>query len=150
MGSAAGGGADQNAPRQPLTSGKDHSMKTHKAAICIGGAAIFGAFACATPRITPELLSARAAYQTAEKGPAKELNPSDLHDAKVLLDEAESAATGDDAANARSRAYLAQRRAELADARGKTSVSVREKEQTQKEIAALKDQSLASAKGKLA
>jgi outer membrane protein OmpA-like peptidoglycan-associated protein len=122
-------------------------MKTNQA-VFIGGAAL--AFACATARISPELISARAAYQTAESGPARELNPSDLHDAKVLLDQAESASTGDDAGMARHRAYLAQRRAELADARGKTSASVREKEQTQQQMAAIKDASLASAKGKLA
>jgi outer membrane protein OmpA-like peptidoglycan-associated protein len=122
-------------------------MKTNTAAMFIGGAALMGGFACATATPSPELLSARAAYQTAESGPAKEMNPADLHDAKVLLDQAESAVSSPDA---RHRAYLAQRRAELADAQGKTSAAISEKAQTQQQMQAIKDKSLATAKGQLA
>src|SRR5437660_12419284 len=103
-------------------------MKTNTAAICT--AALLGVLACGTVKITPELLSARAAYQAAEAGPARDLNPADLYEAKVLLDQAESASTGDDSNLARHRAYLAQRRAELAGAQGRTSAAVSEKAQS--------------------
>lgn len=128
-------------------------MKTiaNAAAALIGSGVLVGAFGCATTRPPAELLSAREAYQTAESGPAKELNPADLHDAKVLLDEAENVARDDgDSPIAAYQAYLALRRAELANAQGKTSAAIREKQQTQQQMQTLKDQSLAATKDKLA
>jgi len=125
-------------------------MKTNMAAICIGGAALLGASACATAQPSPALLAAREAYQAAARGPANEKNPADLHEAMVLLDEAEASAQGRDQALAEHRAYLALRRAELADAQGKTSAAVSEKARQQQEATAIKDQSLATAKGQLA
>src|SRR3954468_6349642 len=99
-------------------------MKTNPAAIC--AAALFGSLACGTVRITPELTSARAAYEAAEAGPARDLNPADLYEAKVLLDQAESASKSDDTNYARHCAYLAERRAELAGAQGRTSAAMSE------------------------
>ena len=126
-------------------------MKTMKVAAWMGSAALLGGLACAVARPSPELLRAREAYQTAEGGPARELNPADLHDAKVLLDNAEAAAKSDgDSPAARTHAYLALRRAELANVQGKTSAAVREREQTQQKMQAIKDQSLVTAKGQLA
>jgi outer membrane protein OmpA-like peptidoglycan-associated protein len=121
------------------------------AAMLLGGGALFGAMACATAKPSPELVGAREAYQKAQSGPATELNPSDLHDAKVLLDDAETSGKNDgDSPVARHQAYLAERRAELADAQGRTSASRREKERTQQQIQAIKDQSLVNARGQLA
>jgi outer membrane protein OmpA-like peptidoglycan-associated protein len=121
------------------------------AVVLLGSGALWGALACATSKPSPELLSARDAYQKAESGPATELNPADLHDAKVLLDDAETSARSDGASSvARNQAYLAERRAELADSQGRTSAATREKERTQQQIQTLKDQSLATAKGQLA
>ena len=117
----------------------------------LGSALIAGGFACATAGPSPALLSARAAYLKAEGGPAKELNPADLHDARVALDSAENAAKDDgDSPVAKSQAYLALRRAELADAQGRTSAATREKDEALKKLQALKDQSLANAKSQLA
>jgi outer membrane protein OmpA-like peptidoglycan-associated protein len=124
---------------------------TSIAAILLGSGVVLGAFACATARPSPELLSAREAYQKAESGPATELNPADLHDAKVLLDAAEaSGKENGESPVARRDAYLAQRRAELANAQGRTSAVLREKDQSQKQLQAIKDQSLVTAKGQLA
>jgi outer membrane protein OmpA-like peptidoglycan-associated protein len=125
-------------------------MKT--AGIWLGSAIlVFGALACATAGPTPELLSARDAYEKAGSGPATELNPSDLHDAKVLLDAAEASGKADGRSPVAKRdAYLAQRRAELADAQGRTSASLREKALSQQQIQAIKDQSLVTAKDQLA
>src|SRR5205807_7123522 len=96
------------------------------------------------------LLNAREAYRTAQNGPASELKQSDLHDARVLLDQAEDAALHDSENWAMHRAYLAQRRAELADAQGKTAAALRAKERTEKQMQALKDKSLAATKSELA
>ena len=117
----------------------------------MGGGALLGVLGCATVKPPAELLSAREAYQTAEKGPAKELNPADLHDARILLENAESAARSDgDSPASANQAYLALRRAELANAQGKTSAALREKQQTQEQMQAIKDKSLAATRGQLA
>lgn len=74
------------------------------------------AVGCATSQHAPELASARAAYASAAQGPAASLAPVDLAAARVALERAEKAfATSDDAAG--DLAYLAQRKAELAEAR---------------------------------
>jgi len=122
-------------------------MKIDTAAMCIGGAALIGAFGCATVTPSQELLNARAAYQNAADGPAKDLNPADLYEAKVLLDQAEDAAGHDDF---RHRAYLAERRAELADAQGKTSAAGSEKARATQEMQAIKDRALATAQVQIA
>ena len=115
------------------------------------GGALFGVLGCATVKPPSELLNAREAYHTAETGPAKELNPADLHDARIMLENAESLAKseGDSPASA-NQAYLAMRRAELANAQGKTSAALREKQQSQEQMQAIKDKSLATTKGQLA
>lgn len=62
------------------------------------------------------LVDARAAYQRASKGPAAELAPAQLHVARTFLSLAEK--TYDDegnSANARDRAYVAMRKAQLAE-----------------------------------
>lgn len=103
--------------------------------------------ACAAARPSPELIGARAAYQNAEQGPAGQLNLADLHEAHVLLLEAENDPSGD---AGKHKAYLALRRAELADVQGRTSAAARERDAALQRAAALKDQSLANAKGQLA
>jgi outer membrane protein OmpA-like peptidoglycan-associated protein len=110
---------------------------------------LMSCLACATAKPSPELLSARDAYGKAGSGPATELNPADLHDAKVLLETAETSGKEGSPA-ALHDAYLAQRRAELADAQGNTSAARREKEASDKQLQALKDQSLTNTKGQLA
>jgi Domain of unknown function (DUF4398) len=74
------------------------------------------AIGCATTSRAPELVSARAAYASAAQGPAASLAPVDLEAARVALERAEKAfAASEDAAP--DLAYLAQRKAELAEAR---------------------------------
>jgi len=68
------------------------------------------------------LVDARAAYQRASKGPAAELAPAQLHAAEVSLKLAER--TYDDEGesdNARDRAYVAMRKAELAEVQARIS-----------------------------
>jgi outer membrane protein OmpA-like peptidoglycan-associated protein len=109
-----------------------------------------GLLACATARTSPQLVRAAEAYDNASKGPAAELNPADLHDAQVLLTAAEEAARQDpDSPTAHTKAYLAERRAQLADAQGRTSAATRDRDRATKELAALKDAALVKAKGQL-
>ncbi|MBK9305027.1 MAG: OmpA family protein [bacterium] len=64
-----------------------------------------------------ELTGARAAYERASAGPAANLSPQELHKAQTALEKAE-AAFKDDADSYRTRdlAYVAQRKAEMAEA----------------------------------
>lgn len=63
------------------------------------------------------LVDARAAYQRASQGPAAKLTPAQLHAAATSLTVAEQTFDDEgDSANARDRAYVATRKAELAEA----------------------------------
>ncbi len=124
------------------------STNQMRAALSIG--VLLGALGCATAMPTPALLRARDAYYKAHDGPAKDLNPADLHDAEMLLSAAETAAKDDaNSPVAINRAYLAERRAELADAQGRTSLAARQKAQAEQELVALKDAALTRARGQL-
>lgn len=73
------------------------------------------------------LVDARAAYQRASQGPARELAPAQLHAARVSLDLAEK--TFDDEGesdNARDRAYVAMRKAELAEVQARITEETRQ------------------------
>lgn len=62
------------------------------------------------------LVGARAAYQRASSGPAEDLAPAQLHVARTSLSLAEKTYDDEgDSANARDRAYVAMRKAELAE-----------------------------------
>ena len=77
--------------------------------------------ACAASLPPPELLSARTTYARASQGPAAQLDPADMHAAKAQLDVAEAAFVEDgDTPNTRDQAYVAVRKAELAEVRSRT------------------------------
>jgi outer membrane protein OmpA-like peptidoglycan-associated protein len=70
-----------------------------------------------------ELLQARAAYQRASEGPAKEYTPAGLHVAKNSLMVAErSFRNKEDSWLIRSQAYIAMRKAELAESMARTEM----------------------------
>ena len=80
---------------------------------------LFALSACATANPPLELVDARAAYGKAEQGPAKKYKPDELHEAKVSLDAAEGEFHRDaDGNKAKTLAYVAQRRAQLAEVDG--------------------------------
>jgi len=77
--------------------------------------------ACATTNPPGELLSARASYERAASGKAATVAPAELHDAKVALDRAEQS-FGDDGKSQQTKdlAYIAERKADRAEAIGRT------------------------------
>jgi outer membrane protein OmpA-like peptidoglycan-associated protein len=82
---------------------------------------------CATAQPPQELLDARAAYTKAQGGYARELSPASLHTAKQALDGAEKKFEDDGASDeVRDQAYIALRRAQLAEADGTTAHFQRE------------------------
>jgi outer membrane protein OmpA-like peptidoglycan-associated protein len=79
-----------------------------------------GVIACASAQPPPELVQARMAYHRASVGPAQQYNPSDIDAAKRQLDEAETCFKEDgDAQVTRDAAYVALRKAELAEVVGR-------------------------------
>jgi outer membrane protein OmpA-like peptidoglycan-associated protein len=80
--------------------------------------------ACATVPAPPDLVSARAAYIRAEASPNGKAAPVELHKAKVALEAAEGSFVDDPKAEAtRDLAYVAERKAEIAEATGSTAIS---------------------------
>jgi len=93
---------------------------------------LVGCGASAPPK---ELLDARAAYQKAQTGQANQINPAQVHVAKQSLDQAEKAF--DDSPGSpetRDRAYIALRKAQLADAQAGMMDAERQREQAQKDL----------------
>ncbi|WP_437616731.1 DUF4398 domain-containing protein [Sorangium sp. So ce834] len=88
-----------------------------------------GLLGCASAPLPPkELISARESYARARAGAAAELAAADLEGAGEVLERAERAfAAGREVAEARDLAYLADRRAQLADALGRTAAAERQR-----------------------
>src|SRR3954452_4582044 len=113
--------------------------------------------ACATAT-TVELTNARVAYGRASNGPNATLVPSDVHKAKTALDQAEQAfAEEKGSPKAIDLAYIAERTAQIAEARAEgataensTSKSKREFGDTQQAIAKTTEGTLVKTREQLA
>ncbi len=92
----------------------------------VGLVALVGCGAAVAP---PELVSARTAYKKAADGPATKESPAKLHEAQLALDVAEKK-FGEipDSLEVKDLAYVAQRKAELAEATADTSIAQKQKE----------------------
>jgi len=91
--------------------------------------------ACASTPAPRELVDARAAYTRASDGPARELVPAQLLSAQQALARAErSFVDAPDAPSTRDLAYIAERKAEDADAQARTASDLRDKESAQREL----------------
>ena len=100
-------------------------MRTMKAVI--GGLFLAG---CATAGPPPELVNARASYSVAAEGPAAKYKPDQLHEAKTALDQAEAAFRSDaHGEKTITSAYVADRRAQRANADGTTAELLAEQAQ---------------------
>src|SRR5690606_5709591 len=114
--------------------------------------------ACGSPPISPELRTARDAYEEAAKGPASELAPADLDNARQALDRAEEAFRKNHKSQAtKDYAYLAQRSAEMADIAGQIEQEKRARkdlkqklEELEKRRANMTREELEAAKAELA
>jgi outer membrane protein OmpA-like peptidoglycan-associated protein len=88
-------------------------MKTTGTLIVVACAALMVGCAATVPS---ELSNARLAYQHASVGPAAQLAPADLHKAQEALAQAEKSFSKDGSTyHSRDLAYVAQRKAEMAD-----------------------------------
>jgi outer membrane protein OmpA-like peptidoglycan-associated protein len=119
-----------------------------KRILIAGVLATFGLTACASSP-SRELLDARRAYAHASAGPAAQTVPADLHKAKVSLDVAE-AAFSNDHADQRDLAYVAERRAELAEVLAKRAAHADARVHAEATLAGEKDANHVQTKEELA
>lgn len=101
-------------------------MKTSQLFILATLAALFAGCATVAPN---ELVNARSAYQQASQGPAQQLVPAELHKAHEALNLAEQSFQKDaDSHKTRDLAYIAQRKAQQAEALGSIAAAKASKE----------------------
>jgi outer membrane protein OmpA-like peptidoglycan-associated protein len=94
-------------------------------------ATLLGTAACGSTLPPNELVTARSNYARAQAGPAAQLAPSDLDNAKKSLDQAEASFKDEgDTAEVKDMAYAAARNAEIAESRARTMQANQLKEQT--------------------
>ncbi len=93
------------------------SMKSINAQVAMTFALAAAMLAGCAATIPQELASARVAYQRASTGPAAQATPAEVHKAHEALQQAEQAfASNPDSYHTRDLAYVAQRKAESAEA----------------------------------
>jgi outer membrane protein OmpA-like peptidoglycan-associated protein len=108
------------------------------------------ATACASSTPTPELVSARQAYDRARTDPTAALVPDSVLSAKQALDKAESVHNSDPQSDAeRSYSYVAQRRAELALALGDNARTKQQADSASQHYTELEDKLRANAQQQL-
>ena len=111
---------------------------------------LFAASACASTTPTPELVSARTAYDHARTDPTAQLVPDSVLSAKQALDKAEAIHEKDPQSDEeRSYSYVAQRRAELALALGENAKAKQQADASDARYTELQDKLRTSAVAQL-
>jgi outer membrane protein OmpA-like peptidoglycan-associated protein len=123
------------------------STKTCTTFLLLGLAGLFGACATTVPR---ELINARAAYQRANSGAAAQLAPAEVHKAKAALDEAERSFDNDPTTQrTKDLAYVAERKAQLAEALASSAAGEQQKSQAQRDLQAAQAAQMQQTRGEL-
>jgi outer membrane protein OmpA-like peptidoglycan-associated protein len=106
---------------------------------------------CASTPAPQELLDARSAYQKAQTGPAVQYKPDQVHEAKVALDKAEQSYV-DDPGDQKTKdlAYVATRKAQLAEANSANAQAQSVKGQAENDTKQTTKGQLAQTRGQLA
>ncbi len=105
---------------------------------------------CASMPAPPELIDARRAYTHATDGPARELVPAQVLAAQQALARAEQSFTdAPESPRTRDLAYVAQRRAEIAEAQAALASDRRDALQAQDEIGRMQTESQARTRAEL-
>jgi len=127
-----------------------HSFQK-QGALVLGSWLAISMVACASGPAPKELVDARAAYQRAQGGVALQYKPDQVHEAKVALDTAERSFT-DDPGDQKTRdlAYVAQRKAELAEANGANDQAKAQKEKADADAQSATAGQLATTRNQLA
>jgi outer membrane protein OmpA-like peptidoglycan-associated protein len=105
---------------------------------------------CAASLPPQDLVTARATYGRASPGPAATLDPADLHAADESLQAAEQSFAKDgDTQGTRDLAYVADRRAQIAEARGDAMQASQQQARTLGDMHAAETSQLAATSGQL-
>jgi outer membrane protein OmpA-like peptidoglycan-associated protein len=100
------------------------------------GAAILAA--CGTAPPPRELVDARSAYLKAASGPARDVDPGALNEARKSLNHAENAyAASAETSDVRSLGYVAERKSELAEIQAQDALNATQQRRSEAEIAQL-------------
>jgi outer membrane protein OmpA-like peptidoglycan-associated protein len=111
---------------------------------------IAAATGCAASLPPQDLVTARATYVRASQGPAASMDPADLHTADESLKAAEASFARDgDTQGTRDLAYVADRRAQIAEARGGAAQSGAQQAQTLGQMHDAETSQLAATSGQL-
>jgi outer membrane protein OmpA-like peptidoglycan-associated protein len=106
-------------------------MRSHLLPVPILLGVLVAAGGCSSTLPPQDLTNARTAYERASRGPAAELTPADLHSAKESLDVAEQSFNKNGISpETKDTAYVATRRAELAESHARTIQATRAKDLT--------------------
>lgn len=127
-------------------------MRTFMNTKVLFGAALtaLSAVACSATVPPKELADARTQYQMSAQGPAATETPAQLHNAKVALDQAESAFAKDgDKPYVKDEAYVALRKAQLADVMAQVQIENKAKAQADIDAQKMQAQQLQNAQGNL-
>src|SRR5262249_49929308 len=108
------------------------------------------AVGCSSTLPPKELVDARAAYQSASKGPASQQSPAELHVAKQSLDQAErSFSDNGDVPETKDYAYIAIRKSQLAESMAHARIAEKDKEGAERDAQNLTSDQLRSAQKEL-
>jgi outer membrane protein OmpA-like peptidoglycan-associated protein len=95
-------------------------------------------------------VDARASYNLAEQGAATKYKPDQLHEARLALDQAEQSFNDDpNSQKTKNLAYVARRRAQLAEADGETARAMENKNEATTEVSKTQAAQLASTRAEL-
>ena len=128
-------------------------MKTFQknVVVTMGSLLVISVAACAATPVPKDLLDARSAYLRASSGTATQYKPDQVHEAKVALDKAEQSyldSPGDQ--KTADLAYVAHRKAELAEANSSNAQAQSVKGQADDDAKQATKGQLAQARGQLA
>ncbi len=120
---------------------------SHTTLLFLGAAALAG---CASKQPPPELVDARQAFARARTGPAAQVNPAGIYEAKRSLDAAERKQDDDPGSpEARSLAYIAHRRVLLAEANASAVQAQQQQQIAEQQFVQLQSSQLAATRGQL-
>jgi outer membrane protein OmpA-like peptidoglycan-associated protein len=119
--------------------------------VSIGSLLAMSVVGCAATPAPPELLDARSAFTRAQSGPATQFKPDQVHEAKVALDKAEASYVDDPGdQSTKDLAYVARRKAELAEANAANAQAESVKNEAENDAKQSTKGQLAQARGQLA
>jgi outer membrane protein OmpA-like peptidoglycan-associated protein len=126
-------------------------MNFRRPVIAVALAGLAGTFACGSSLPPPKsLVDARAEFAAAKGGIAAQLDPTDVHEADLALQRAESAwSSAPDDPNTNDLAVIAQRKAQIAQAEAAAMKAQQDTEAAKRDLQDVLSSQLKSARGQL-